>query len=70
MTTEEKMLMIRFIAEVSCNEPQKLQVSGLAQIERLIHLTPESPMSDEIKDTIEILREKYDVVKPQEKHTV
>ncbi len=70
MTTEEKILMIRFIAEVSCNEPQTLQVSALAQIERLIHLTPETRISDETKDMIEDLREKYDVAKPQEKHTV
>ena len=70
MTTEEKMLMIRFIAEVSCNEPQTIQVSGLAQIEHLVFLSQSAPISDATKDMIEDLREKYNVPKPQEKHTV
>lgn len=59
MTTEEKILLIRYMSEMASKGDNKMRLQAIVQIERVIHWRPEYEVSLELRGTIEHARSKY-----------
>lgn len=59
MTTEEKILLIRYISEMASDGDNKMQLLALVQIERLVHWKPQDEVTPELVGSLNHIRSKY-----------